>query len=169
MECSPAECWSIFTSIGLHFRTDNSYDAFKYNFKGPRCNRDKFLVRRDRWKYEKLCKDYPKRDDYITYCLSNVLSGNLYIGSTKDEYYQKHKATLQRLDYTFSGDMSTLASNVGHFDAIISDGHIPTLYKSYQAGEVSLETLCILEHILNFTKDLPEDPLGSYQEALLVS
>ena len=41
--CTPMDAWSTFTAMTLHFNSERDYDAFKFNFKGPRCKRETFI------------------------------------------------------------------------------------------------------------------------------
>lgn len=54
------DAWSIYTAIKLHFGT-SGYDAFKFNFKGPRLKHSSFENRRDRYFFEKLTRRYSKK------------------------------------------------------------------------------------------------------------
>ena len=76
---SPLDAWSTFTAINLHFNTERDYDAFKYNFKGPRCKRETFMTHKNRFQFEKLAKDYPNRNDIILYSVANMINGNKWI------------------------------------------------------------------------------------------
>ena len=55
--CSPSEAWSIYTALTLHFNPERDYDALKYNFKGPKCSREKFMAHKHRYFFEKIVKE----------------------------------------------------------------------------------------------------------------
>lgn len=152
-------------AIKLHF-DEGSYDAFKFNFKGPRLKETTFLARRDRYFFEKIAKRHSKRESLIEYFLANVLAGHDWIGSMNDAAHLDWCARMQRLSYSFKSELSTLCNSVdGRFDKLFEiQGSQCQLYESYHRGEVSLETLAILDILCNYTGRISKhefDPLGT--------
>lgn len=157
------ETWSIYMAIKLHFG-EGTYDAFKFNFKGPRLKESTFQARRDRYFFEKLARRYVKKKIVIEYFLANILAGQDWVGNMTDEAYVVWTAKMQRLQYVFKEEMSTCASRVENFDSLLQPcgGQVP-LYALHMSGQVSLETLCILDILCNYSprvvKTVP-DPMG---------
>lgn len=166
---APFDVWSIYTAINLHFKKGGTYDAFKFNFKGPRLKRESFMANRNRYSFEKLSRSYPKKNDLICYFMSNVIAGQTWINNMSDAIYAEWCARIQALDYRFNSEMSdaaTVAQRNGYsFDELFNPrdkNDVPAIYKLYQAEKVSLESLAILDNLLNFTKSINKnlsDPL----------
>ena len=166
---APFDVWSIYTAINLHFKKGGSYDAFKFNFKGPRLKRETFMANRNRYAFEKLARTYPKKTDLICYFTSNVIAGQTWINNMTDAIYAEWCARIQALDYRFKDEMSAAADaavrNGYTFDMMFSPkdkSEVPAIYKLYQAEKVSLESLAILDNLIGFTKSINKnlsDPL----------
>ena len=167
--CDPLSAWSTFTAMSLHFNPERDYDAFKFNFKGPRCKRETFMRHKNRYQFEKLARAYPKRNDVILYSLANLLEGNRWIGECNDEVYNKWTARIQALDYNFKSDVSLLSERAESasltFDqCFVPDdlSEAPLVYSLHGSGDLSIETLAVFENLLGFTKRLNKeliDPL----------
>jgi len=157
------ETWSIYMAIKLHF-SEGTYDAFKFNFKGPRLKESTFQARRDRYFFEKLARRYVKKKTVIEYFLANILAGNEWVGNMTDEAYVVWTAKIQRLQYAFKEEISTCANHIENFDSLLQPrgGHVP-LYTLHISGQVSLETLCILDILCNYSPRVVKtvtDPMG---------
>ena len=83
---------------------------------------------------------------------------------TKDEYdffkynevYLDRQKRIDGLTYYFERDIEQLMrKSEKNFNKIfkVNNGQHPILLKTYLAKRVSLETLCILDNLLNYTKD----------------
>ena len=171
---SPLDAWSTFTAINLHFNTERDYDAFKYNFKGPRCKRETFMTHKNRFQFEKLAKDYPNRNDIILYSVANMINGNKWIGECSNDVYEKWQGRLQSIEYDYIEQIKLLFDytqehKIKFDDLILSKdlSKIPIIYELYKKEEITLNTLTILNIISGFTSDLDKklkDPLGISQE-----
>ena len=167
--CTPIDAWSTFTSMTLHFNPERDYDAFKFNFKGPKCKRDTFMGHKNRYQFEKLAKKYPKRNDVILYSLSNILEGNKWIGQCNEGVYNNWTGKIQALDYNFKTDVGTLSEEAEKeslsFDQCFLPDDLsesPLIYRLYTEKKISIETLAIFENMLSFTSRLNKkliDPL----------
>jgi len=166
---APSDVWQVYMSISLHFKSGSKYDAFKFNFKGPKLKRGSVTEARNKWSLEKLSKTYPKKNDLILYFLANILEGNTWIGGMNDNTYHQWCAKIQRLDYTFKSEMSNMLNECEkfhlHFDEAIlpkDRSNFPLIYTLYQKKTLSLESLVILENLVSFSKDINNtlnDPL----------
>ena len=167
--CTPMDAWSTFTAMSLHFNSERDYDAFKFNFKGPRCKRETFMSHKNRYQFEKLARAYPKRNDVILYSLANILEGNKWIGQCNEGAYNKWTALIQALDYNFKSDVSVLSERAEKESLTFDQCFIPPdlndsplIYRLYVEGKVSIETLAVFENMLSFTSRLNKkliDPL----------
>lgn len=163
--CTPFETWSIYTSLSLHFNKSNSYDAFKFNFKGPRCKRETFMSSRHRYFFEKVTKKYRYKNQIIEFFLANILDGNSYSSNMNDESHSRWTARVQRMNYEFKSTMIDLANEYESFDHIIIPSNkesLPPIYSAYNQNKISLETLVILDYLVQYTKNINKfvnDPL----------
>ena len=150
----------------LHFKKESSYDAFKFNFKGPRLKKETFLGHRNKYEFEKLARAYPKKNDLILYFLSNILLDKTWISHMSKSCYDEYLCSIQALSYRFKSDMATLRDSCTHFDdafAPSSAGQIPVIYKLYQANAICLNSLVVLDYLIQYTSKIGKnynDPLG---------
>tara|TARA_B100001094_G_scaffold50444_1_gene46043 strand:+ start:11970 stop:12605 length:636 start_codon:yes stop_codon:yes gene_type:complete len=167
--CTPMDAWSTFTAMSLHFNSERDYDAFKFNFKGPRCKRETFMSHKNRYQFEKLARAYPKRNEVILYSLANLIAGNKWIGECNEGAYNNWTGKVQALDYNFKTDVATIGEEAERqsltFDQCFLPDDLsepPLIYKLYVGGKISIETLAVFENMLSFTSRLNKkliDPL----------
>ena len=144
----------MYLGLKLHFTTD--YDYTRY---GGRTSATKasFLKRRDRHFFARVAKKYD--DKAIDYFVANfVQSPKGWLGDFKEENYLEWSKNKQSLTYNFITDMSFLFGQVSHFDDIFSlqTGKHPVLLKNFLAKRISLETMVILQGLLNYVKRFDE-------------
>ena len=151
-ENSGYAAFTMYNSLKLHF-TSKSYDYFKYHGK-TNVSTSTFLKRKDKYTFYKLSRKYnveELRDFYV----ANFLEGDKWVGDMlKDgeDVYKKWQKTQQSLTYTFETDIVYMLSNGGSPDGMleVKANSYPLLMKFVQLGQVKLETLVILNDILNF-------------------
>lgn len=167
---TPYDAWCIYTAISLHFKEDSEYDAIKYNFKGPRCSQSKFDSSRTKFLFEKFASKYSTKNEFICFCIANEVAGLKWINEYTEKTYQAWIAKLQRLDYTFKEDINTLEeeSNIDSLsfnECIIPADHqgMPLIYKLYKTEKITIETITILENLVQYIRDVKSkisDPMG---------
>ena len=148
------EAFSLYTSLKLHFNSD-SYDYFRYNGK-VNTSVDAFENRKDKWHFYKLSRRFDNEEqgrDFIVANLvhdSNVWVGNLLVEESNIQYRKRQKV-IQSLTYTFTNEIESLVSHNNPNDLfMIHDGEYPELLQKLLHDEISIETVCILNKILNF-------------------
>jgi len=160
---SAFDTWSIYMAIKLHF-SEGSYDAFKFNFRGPRLKESAFAARRDRYFFEKLARRYVKKKTVIEFFTANILAGKTWVGDMSDEVYLAWQSRIQSLDYTFKTQIREIRSLGISFDSLfeMSQG-LPLIFKLYASEKILLETLCVLDILCDYSthinKDI-SDPMG---------
>lgn len=165
VSCSPFEMWSTYMACTLHFKKGSKYDAFKFNFKGPRCKRETFMNHHQRYSFEKLATKYKNKNTAIEYFVSNLLEGNSWIGSMTDDAHARWTARVQSIDYIFSNNMKTALSHGCSFDDLFrpkENGEMPYIYDQYVNGSFPIETLVILNLLVGYTSRINKtvsDPL----------
>lgn len=153
MKVSPFEVYQTYLSFKNHF-TREKYDYFKYAGK-TNASITSFNKRRDRYFFEKMSRQ--KSDIEIKeYFLSNFITedpSKIWIKEiiqNGEGRYTDWKKKSQSLSYVFSEETSSIFTKK-NFDSVFSTskGH-PVILKKYLGGEISIETLVILEKILKF-------------------
>jgi len=148
------EAFSLYTSLKLHFNSD-SYDYFRYNGK-VNTSIDAFENRKDKWHFYKLSRRFANEEqgrDFIVANLvhdPNVWVGNLLVEESNIQYRKRQKV-IQSLSYTFTNEIASLVSHKNPNDLfMIHDEEYPELLQKLLHDEISIETVCILNKILNF-------------------
>ena len=154
---TPYETYQTYLSMKSHF-TNRKYDFFKYGGKS-RATMASFNKRKDKYWFEKTSRKYSD-EEVLNFLLANFVSTdnpqNLWIGeiiNSGERNYSQWMKRKQSLTYLFKEQSNELLSdnNLNEvFDC--SKGHPPIL-KKYLGGEMSLETLTILERIFSFVQN----------------
>lgn len=144
----------LYHTLHLHFTT-KSYDWHKYNGK---CNvsKDSFLNRRDKYIFYALSRKYNLQEAKEFFIANLFEKPKTWIGELNnneaDEVYRKWQKKNQSLTYVFEQDI------IGLFDLVekpndiveVRNGQEPILLKQVYYGNVTTETLIILNHYLKF-------------------
>lgn len=164
------ECYKMFIAMKNHFSTKNdAYDYIKYRGRVS-IPENTYLKRKDRSVFKDLSKKY-SRKELENYFLSVFLSSNengtaiargeflnssdLLSEETQD-YYKLWKTRNQSLSYLFEEDFRKVldisSKNKLKFDEIFKciDGEYPLVMQMERRGMISIETLVILDKILDF-------------------
>ena len=156
MKVTPYETYQTYLSMKSHF-TNPKYDFFKYGGKS-RATVSSFNKRKDKYWFEKTSRKYSDQE-ILDFLLSNFITANnpqnLWIGeiiNSGERNYSEWMKRQQSLTYLFKEQLEELLSEK-KLDEVFdcSKGHPPIL-KKYLGGDLSLETLIILEKIFFFVK-----------------
>ena len=140
-----------------HF-TNPKFDFFKYGGKS-RATMTSFNKRKDKYWFEKTSRKYSDQQ-VLDFLLSNFVNAdtpqNLWIGeiiNSGERTYAEWMRRKQSMTYIFKeqSEKLLLESDLEKLFRC-SKGH-PIILKKYLGGEVSLETLIILEKVFSFVKD----------------
>ena len=151
-----ADAYKIYTSLRLHFTTDN-YDIRS----GITPRRPKAGVKASfKKKLEVLMKQYNyNQDEFINYLVANFLNGNEWgiFENTGPEIYMEWKRVQESLTYTYTQDIKNLTYQVTKLEDAwdCSQGH-PVILKEYCGKRCRLETLVILNKLYRFTTEVDE-------------
>ena len=140
-----------------HF-TNPKYDFFKYGGKS-RATVSSFNKRKDKYWFEKTSRKYSDQE-ILNFLLSNFITANnpqnLWIGeiiNSGERNYSEWMKRQQSLTYLFKEQLEELLSEKKLEEVFdCSKGHPPIL-KKYLGGDLSLETLIIMEKIFFFVKN----------------
>ena len=154
MKVTPFETYRTYLSMKSHF-TNPKYDFIKYGGKS-RATMTSFNKRKDKYWFEKTSRKYTDQE-VIDFLLSNFVNAtnpqNLWIGeiiNSGERTYAEWKMRQQSLTYMFTEQSENLLSE-NDLETVFncSKGH-PIVLKKYLGGEISLETLSILEKVFSF-------------------
>ncbi len=154
MKVTPFETYRTYLSMKSHF-TNPKYDFFRYGGKS-RATMTAFNKRKDKYWFEKTSRKYSDQE-VIDFLLSNFVNAsnpqNLWIGeiiNSGERTYAQWKMRQQSLTYMFKQQSENLLSE-NDLEKVFncSKGH-PIVLKKYLGGEISLETLSILEKVFSF-------------------
>ena len=154
VKVTPFETYQAYLGMKSHF-TNPKYDFIKYGGKS-RATITSFNKRKDKYWFEKTSRKYSDQE-VIDFLLSNFVNAtnpqNLWIGeiiNSGERTYADWKMRQQSLTYMFTEQSSTLLSE-NDLEKVFncSKGH-PIILKKYLGGEISLETLSILEKVFSF-------------------
>ena len=141
------DIYVYYLALKRHFTS--SYDFFKYNGK-VKANAHSFENRKDKFFFYRLSK-MPEAKDLI---LANVLedpkiwAGDLLESNAHDKYQHWLKKQ-QSLGYLFRTDIAQLNPDDLNAD-LLTDGDHPKLLRLYISDTISIETLAILNDLMNF-------------------
>jgi hypothetical protein len=145
--------YMIYIAMKMHF--NSNYDYIKYNGK-TKINAESFLKRKDKFFFRKLSKKYSKdelKDFFISTFVANDKKwvGNM-VSEEAEHTYAEWKKTQESLTYVFEQDIRTLNDTSDNFNSLfdLSDGH-PKILKLLMQKKIKLETIVILDILLNFT------------------
>jgi len=166
MKVTPFETYRTYLSMKSHF-TNPKFDFFKYGGKS-RATVASFNKRKDKYWFEKTSRKYSDQQ-VLDFLLSNFVIAdnpqNLWIGeiiNSGERNYADWMRRKQSLTYLFKEQSEKLLSE-NELETIFdcSKGH-PVILKKYLGGEISLETLTILEKVFSFVKNFDkklDDPV----------
>ena len=154
IENSGFAAYALFHALKLHFTSD-SYDYIKYNGK-TNVTKTTFSTRKDKYSFYRLSRKFglPELKDYY---LANFLVSDIQwvgdiIGPDSEENYKKWQKRIQSLTYTFESDIIKLLDRVDVPNELlmVRKNEFPLLMQCAQQGDITIETLIILDDIMNF-------------------
>ena len=173
------EAYQNYLAMKLHF--GGEYDFHKYNGKVS-ATMESFDKRKDKYKFVRLSKKLSD-PQILDYYLANFIRGKEWIGDFDEKNWMNHKKIVQSLQYFYENDLEKLLTSSHNFDILFKcdNGNHPKLIKAYLGKKITLETLVILEKVLQyrevFDKDITENfiwpkvsrLIGKYEPFMKVS
>jgi hypothetical protein len=156
----PFEVYRLYMALKLHFTT-KEYDVTKT--KGAvKSSQSAFMKRRDVFLFRKLAHKF-KKHEVINYFVANFASGDKNGGlfsAESFEIYEKWIVRQDKLSYMFTDDISRLlleSEKLKQEPLISYNNQHPIAIRMYLGGKISLETLIILDKLLDFRYTLNTD------------
>jgi len=147
----PIDVYLMYCAMKAHFGKGD-YDFVTYKGK-TRIKRDTFYKRKDRSFFVKLSRKYKTEQEIQNYFVSNFIKDKKgYIANFNDENYESWKLKRQGFFDLFEVEMKPL---VEAFEDLftVTNGQHPKLMREFLGGRVSLETVIILDELVNFGPD----------------
>lgn len=166
----PLNCYKTYLSLKNHF-TKPKYDYHKYQGK-VKASLQSFYKRKDRFWFEKMSRQ-KSDEEIIQFFVANFVEcddpQSLWIGEIIQEGEQRYKSwskKIQSLTYLFKEEIEDIFS-MKDFDSLfhIESNRHPKILKCYLQKSISLETMIILDKILNYRKVFDkklEDPIWEF-------
>tara|TARA_R100000008_G_scaffold57999_1_gene35933 strand:+ start:1876 stop:2475 length:600 start_codon:yes stop_codon:yes gene_type:complete len=170
LKVNPFETYKSYLGLKNHF-TKEKYDYIKYCGKS-RASVESFYKRKDRFFFEKISRQ-KNDEEVVEFFVSNFVScddpQSLWIGEimrSGEKNYTSWKKRTQSLTYVFKEEIEKVFSGKD-FDKVfeIKGTKHPQIIKEYLQGNLSLESLIILEKILGFQKNFDKkltDPVWKF-------
>ena len=138
----------LYMALKLHFTT--KYDYFKYNGK-TKLTVAQFNKRKDKYQFVRLARKYTD-EEFVEYCCANLIRGKQWIGDFSKDNLLEHQRVIQSLEYNYKNDLEKLLTNAENFDILFEcgQGSHPRLLKQYLGKKISLETMVILNKVLEY-------------------
>lgn len=167
---TPIEVFKTYLAFKNHF-TKESYDYFQYCGKS-RASKESFNKRKDRYFFERISRQ--KNDDEIKYYfLANFVEcddpSRLWIGEiieSGETHYLNWLKRYQSLSYVFKTETNIFISKDNFNDLFKINGTShPEILKKYLQKGISIETLIILDSILDYVKKFDKkliDPIWEF-------
>jgi hypothetical protein len=145
--------FALYHSLKLHF-TSSSYDYHKYNGK-TNVSKESFMKRKDKYSFYRLSRKYnlPELKDFL---VANFVTYNVnwigeIMGAESEDAYTKWQKRIQSLTYVFKNDIENLFSKSDPENLLkVYSGQHPLLFNKVMSDEIAIETVVILNAILNF-------------------
>ena len=155
------DAYQHYLSMKLHFERD-AYDFFKYNGK-TNATFSAFEKRKDGFHFTKLTRKLSD-DQIVEYYVANFIRGKKWIGDFDKRNWTQHKKVIQSVEYNFENDFEKLLTNAEKFDILFKcdNGNHPKLVKAYLGKKISLETLVILEKLLQYRQKFDNQIIDPY-------
>jgi len=146
------DAYTLYLGIKLHFHSED-YNFVRYNGK-VKADINSFLKRKDKYHFGKLYKTY--KDNLQDFYIANLSVKDQWAGDLLNEEaertYKDWKKRNQKLSYMFETEVSDLLRKKNINQVLeVKNGQHPILLKEYMKKSVSLETISIMDNIINFT------------------
>ena len=162
----PIDVYIMYCAMKAHFGKGN-YDFIDYKGK-TKITRKSFYKRKDRYFFAKLSRKYDTEEEVKNYFISNFIKDKKgYIANFTDENYEAWKLKRQGFFNMFLVEMKPLVETFFTFKKlfIIENKQHPKIMKEFLGGRVSLETMIILNELVDYeqawTTELKDDIIWS--------
>ena len=142
------DVYLMYCALKAHFQGD--YDYHKFGGK-TKTKRESYYKRKDRFFFAKTAVKY-KDTEVLNYFVSNFIHDRSgYIANFTDKNYETWMNKRAMFYEIFSQEMQPFVKN---FEPLFEceSGQHPTLLKEYMGKRISLETMIVLDDLVEFSK-----------------
>ena len=156
MNMTEFEAYKMYLALRAHFQTDE-YDVIKQRGR-IRASHKSFVGSGKSFQFLQLTKTY-KDAEICDFMVANFTAGDRWGGvfnADAARQYQSWKRRVESLRYIFTQDLDTLATLMADDGTdLISHaaGQHPLILRAYFGNHICLETVVILDVLLNFCND----------------
>ena len=147
----PIDVYIMYCAMKAHF-SRKDYDFNKYGGK-TKVSRDSFFKRKDRHFFVKLSRKYKTTIEIKNYYISNFIKDKRgYIANFSDENY---KSWLLKRSGFFEQFVMELSPYIKEFQPLfeVEGNNHPKLLKEFLGSRVSLETMIVLDELVEYGKN----------------
>ena len=147
----PIDVYIMYCAMKAHF-SRKDYDFNKYGGK-TKVSRDSFFKRKDRHFFVKLSRKYKTDIEIKNYYISNFIKDKKgYIANFSDENY---KSWLLKRSGFFEQFVMELSPYIKEFQPLfeVEGNNHPKLLKEFLGSRVSLETMIVLDELVEYGKN----------------
>ena len=148
------DLYCMYQAIKLHFSTEG-YHFFQYDGK-TRVSIEAFEKRRDKFLFHRLARKY-RDDEMVSFLVANfVHSDSNWTKSLLEEEaestYTEWKRITDSMTKVYLVDLEKVCPDPKEFNNLfkVEDGQFPKLLVAFLQKDVTIETLVILNNIINF-------------------
>ena len=146
----PIDVYLMYCAMKAHFGKGD-YDFVRFGGKS-KVSRNSFWKRKDRSFFVKLSRKYKTSDEIKDYLVSNFVKENKgWVGNFTDKNYTQWKNV--NIVEKFEKDITPLLQDFdeGKFIFAVPESSHPKLLKEYLGKRVSLETMIILDELMEYS------------------
>lgn len=151
----PERICEIYNSILLHFKENSSYNAKKYNFRV----KNRKIPQGQLWYYQRIAKFCKSEEQTVLLFLANLLKNNNrlpHISQIKKQHFENWAIEFSNAPKVFKNDLLYLKKNKSKsFDElfVLDDSQLCSLIKAALCEEINMNTVIILDLLLDFSKN----------------
>ena len=143
------DVYLMYCALKAHFKGDYDYHKFSGQTK---IKRESFYKRKDRIFFVKTAYKYKQENEVLDYFIANFIKDREgYIANFNDKNYEEW---LNKRKIFYDVFTQELQPFVSQFNPLFEskDGQHPLLLKEYLGKRISLETMIILDNLVEFSK-----------------
>lgn len=139
--------YCLYVAVSRHF-SKGSYDFFKYNGKVFGVSEDSYKARNDIYAFEKAARLVPEADRIDFFVANLMAKEKVWIRNMSLNKLSDWRQTIEAMPVRFRRDCEFLSTY--ELDKLITGPDIPQICRLAMQNQITLETLVILNEILDF-------------------
>ena len=146
------DSYQLYLAVKLHFKNED-YDFIKYNAR-VKADLSSFMKRNDKFHFAKLSRTY--KHELKDFYVANLSQGDYWAGELLEKEAQnrftEYKKRKQKLSHMFEQEVKELLEKKTIQEVLTcSNGQHPYLLKKFLGKKISIETMCILNDITDYS------------------